>query len=80
MNDEVVIERLDRLEDEVEKLRVKVVDGNGHDSLEVRMTKLEEAWKSQKSMLGWILGLLSPVTAALVCAVVAWIAKKLVAL
>ena len=66
-----------RIEDDVKKLMRVVIDGNGHDPLTVRVTRVEDALESQTSILRWILGDVSGTAVVVVSAFLIFLAKRL---
>ena len=77
MNDETFEARFQRLEDDVKRLLRVVIEGNGHDPLTVRVTRVEDALKSQTAILHWILGVVSGTGVIVLGALIVWLGKRL---
>jgi hypothetical protein len=69
--------RFARLEEDVKRLLRIVIEGNGHDPLTVRMTRVEDALQSQTAILRWILGLVTGTATIVLGAFVVWLGKKM---
>jgi hypothetical protein len=69
--------RVQRLEEDVRELMRIVVKGNGHESLVVRVVKLEDALKFQTKLLGWILGVATLTAIPVLSATIVWVVKRL---
>lgn len=65
------------LEDDVRRLLKVVIDGNGTPSLQVRVTRVEDALASQTAVLRWILGIVSGLAVVVFGALLTWAAKRL---